>query len=256
MIFNATIINHTTPAVSVKVADSSGVTYNQVKESLGNQIYEVQGFYLYSTNTSQLIGTIQYQRYDSTGHQDITNIATVVNPYQNIGSLVVDLGNTPIPIILNGQSSVATTILAQTSLQIKFLSKRITNSFGMNLNNFRDMQRITNTEFFDNYGNSSIEEIQDTNKGIKNSIKSFDGGRVEQLRAEEAEYDNMSNPKDEIKRKEIYDKYDKLITPLIRSNKSNVRSNISPIGVATTIAIASAGAYLLINYFANGSKRS
>jgi len=235
MVFNAVIINHTTPAVSVKVADSSGVTYNEIKQSLGNQVYEVQGFYLYSTNTSQLIGTIQYQRYDSTGHQDITNIATVVNPYQNVGSLVVDLGNTPIPIILNGQSSVATTILAQTYLQIKFLSKRVTNSFGMNLNNFRDMQRITNTEFFDNYGNSSIEEIQATNKGIKDSIKSFDGGLVEQLRAEEqAEYNNMSN----------------LITPLIKSN------TISQIAVGATIAVASAGAYLLINYFANGIKRS
>jgi anaerobic ribonucleoside-triphosphate reductase len=121
----------------------------------------------------------------------------------------------------------------------------------MNLNNFRDMQRITNTEFFDNYGNSSIEEIQATNKALKNSItkKSFDG--IEQLRAEEqAEYDSMSNPNDEIKRKEIYDKYDKLITPLIRRNKNN-----SLIAVGS-IAIASAGAYLIINHLFNGSKRS
>jgi hypothetical protein len=39
---------------------------------------------------------------------------------------------------------------------------------------------------------------------------------VEQLRAEEqAEYTAMENPKDEVKRAEIYDKYDKLITPLL-----------------------------------------
>jgi hypothetical protein len=250
MVFNAVIINHTTPAVSVVVADSSGVTYNQIKQSLGNQVYNVQGFYLYSNNTSQLIGTIQYQRYDSTGEQDITSIATVVNPYQNVNSLIVDLEKTAIPIILNGQSSVATTILPQTSLQLKFLSKRVTNSFGMNLNNFRDMQRITNTEFFDNYGDSSIEEIQATNKALKNSI-TFDGG-IEQLRAEEqAEYDSMSNPNDEIKRKEIYDKYDKLITPLIRRNKNNI--SLITVG---SIALASAGAYLLINHLFNGSKRS
>lgn len=173
MVINAVIINHTTPAVSVKVADSSGVTYNQIKQSLGNQVYEVQGFYLYSDNTSQLIGTIQYQRYDSTGMQDITNIATVVNPYQNVNSLIVSLDKTSIPIILNGQSSVATTILSQTYLQLKFLAKRVTNSFGMNLNNFRDMQRITNTQFFDNYG-ATIEDIQATNKELRDSIKSFD----------------------------------------------------------------------------------
>ena len=39
---------------------------------------------------------------------------------------------------------------------------------------------------------------------------------VEQLRAEEqAEYDNMTNPNDKVRKKEIYDKYDKLITPLL-----------------------------------------
>jgi len=43
------------------------------------------------------------------------------------------------------------------------------------------------------------------------------GGMIEKLRAEEqAEYHNMFDPKDETKRKEIYDKYDKLITPLMK----------------------------------------
>ena len=44
--------------------------------------------------------------------------------------------------------------------------------------------------------------------------------KVEQLRAEEqAEYDAMPNPKDEVKKKEIYDRYDKLITPLLEAEK-------------------------------------
>ena len=39
---------------------------------------------------------------------------------------------------------------------------------------------------------------------------------VEQLRAEEqAEYDNMPDPNDKARKKEIYDKYDKLISPLL-----------------------------------------
>jgi hypothetical protein len=56
------------------------------------------------------------------------------------------------------------------------------------------------------------------------------GGLIEQLRAEEqAEYDNMSNPNDEIKRKEIYDKYDKLITPLMKQLAPNGKpSNLTP----------------------------
>jgi len=43
---------------------------------------------------------------------------------------------------------------------------------------------------------------------------------VEQLRAEEqSEYAAMTNPNDKVKKKEIYDKYDKLITPLLEKQK-------------------------------------
>ena len=43
---------------------------------------------------------------------------------------------------------------------------------------------------------------------------------VERLRAEEqAEYDAMPDPTDEAKRKEIYDKYDKLISPLLKEGE-------------------------------------
>ena len=42
---------------------------------------------------------------------------------------------------------------------------------------------------------------------------------IKQLRAnEQAEYDAMSDPKDKLKRQEIYDKYDKLITPLLKKS--------------------------------------
>lgn len=44
--------------------------------------------------------------------------------------------------------------------------------------------------------------------------------KIAQLRKQEqAEYDDMSNPDDKAKRKEIYDRYDKAITPLIEQEK-------------------------------------
>ena len=43
---------------------------------------------------------------------------------------------------------------------------------------------------------------------------------VEQLRAEEQKEYEAIDPKDEVKRKEIYDKYDKLITPLLEKQKT------------------------------------
>jgi len=166
LVLNATIINHTAPAVSVVVADNVGnVTYNQLRNSLGNQVYDVQGLYLYSQNSSQLIGIINYNIYQSTGDKDVTNIVTTVDPYQFSGSIIVDLKDkVNSPIILNGQSSISTSILPNTDLQIKFLAERTTNSFGMNLQNFNEMQKITNTKFFENYGENSLQEIIDNGK--------------------------------------------------------------------------------------------
>jgi len=175
MVLSSTIINHTLPAVSVNVDDSSGVTYKQLKNSLGSQVYNVEGLYLYSSNISQLIGTIKYSRYDASGSQDIIYIATTVDPYQFVSSLNVDLTQTSVPIVFNGNSSVATTILPNNYLQIKFKAKRVTNSFGMNLYNFQQMQKITNSNFFNNYG-ADIEVIQESNIALRDSIhKSFDG---------------------------------------------------------------------------------
>lgn len=163
MNFSANIVNHTDPGVSVRVADSSGVTYQQIKNSLGQHVYDVQGLYLYSENINQLIGVINYSRYDATGNQNITNIVTTVDPYEFGLSINVDLSKTAEPIIINGNNSFSTTILPNTYLEVQFFNKRQTNSFGMNLNNFRDIQRITRTEFFDNYG-APIEEIQASNQ--------------------------------------------------------------------------------------------
>ena len=51
-------------------------------------------------------------------------------------------------------------------------------------------------------------------------VKPTEAKAVEQLRAEEqAEYDNMPDPNDKARKKEIYDKYDKLISPLLEKPK-------------------------------------
>jgi len=51
--------------------------------------------------------------------------------------------------------------------------------------------------------------------------------QVEVLRAEEqAEYDAMENPNDAVMKAEIYDKYDKLITPLLREAKKEAKPEV------------------------------
>jgi hypothetical protein len=171
MIFSPIVVNHTLPQVSVVNADSGvpAITYNQIKSSLGNQIYNVEEFYLYASSLNQIIGTIQYNRFDAVGNQEAFSIATVADPYQITNALYKKIEGYETMVIFNGNSSVSTTILANTSLQIKFISKRITNSFGRNLNNFRDLEKIFKPNFFNNYG-ASIEDIQKTNEQIEENI--------------------------------------------------------------------------------------
>lgn len=67
-----------------------------------------------------------------------------------------------------------------------------------------------------------MAEIESEEKGVIGEVAPEVpvAEKVEQLRAaEQAEYAAMSDPNDEVKRKEIYDKYDKLITPLLEKEK-------------------------------------
>lgn len=60
------------------------------------------------------------------------------------------------------------------------------------------------------------------NKVVKINYKkpAVTSAAVESLRAaEQAEYDAMSDPTDEVAKKEIYDRYDKLITPLLKTEE-------------------------------------
>ena len=171
MLFNVEIINHATPALSVLNADDgTAVTYSQIQQSLGQQIYNVDGIYIYSENVSQLIGPIQYQRYNADGSQYFQSIVTAIDPYAaNALALNIDTSKYNQPFIINGNSSFQTEILPGTAVQVKFYSTRITNSFGKNLDNFKDIEIASNKpNFYDNLGDT-IGNIQKTDIPIEQS---------------------------------------------------------------------------------------
>jgi len=155
MLFNVQIINHTVPAISVVVADkgngvSNGVTYAELKQSLGQQSYDVGCLYIYSDNQNQLSGVINYNIFDANGEAKVTNVVTTIDPYQFAGSILVNIKDkVNIPVILNGNSSVSTTVLPETFVQVKFLADRINNKLGLINSNFAQMQDITGSKFFD-----------------------------------------------------------------------------------------------------------
>jgi len=156
-VFSPIIVqNVSSPPLVVTIADPGvpGVTYDQVKNSLGQYVYLLQGFYVQSTTLNQLIGAIKYVRYDADGNQLVTNITTTVDPYQDQNAIIVDLANFETDVIFNGNSSVQFTVLPFEQMQLKLYMRRITSSFGRNLKNFLVQEKIANKpHFFDNYGN-------------------------------------------------------------------------------------------------------
>lgn len=174
MIYPVQIINYAldNPEVSVTVADAGvpAVTYAQVRQSLGTQVYKINELYLYSENINQLLGVIQYQIFDSNGNQKYSSIATTIDPYSgNVVAIDIDLRKYEQDFILNGNSSFAATILPNTYLQVKFYAVRVTNEFGGNLDNFNQIATDAGKPyFFNNYG-SSIDEIKQSNVAIEES---------------------------------------------------------------------------------------
>jgi len=150
MIFAPSIITNTTPQVSVQVADSGNpaVTYAQIKQSLGNQVYKVDTLNIFANSISQLIGAIQYNRYDAVGNREIHSIVTTVDPYQAATSIFTDLTKYKNDVILNGNSTLQANILPNAYVLVTFYCRRITNSFGLNKFNFSEIEEIFRKDFY------------------------------------------------------------------------------------------------------------
>jgi hypothetical protein len=152
MIFAPTIIQNTLPQVSVTAADSGSpsITYKQIKQSLGSQVYNIDRFYLYSTIKNQLIGVIKYNRYDINGNIDVRNIVTTLDPYQLESALYKDLTKSDFGFILNGNSSVSSTILPQAYIILRLFTRRITTNLGANMN-FSEMENVFKRHYYSTF---------------------------------------------------------------------------------------------------------
>lgn len=173
MNFPVQVVNQPVAAVTVQVADSGvpAVTYQQVKQSLGKQVYEINNLYIYSENINQLLGVIQYQRFDSNGNQNYSSIVTTIDPYEgNAVAIDINLKDYLQDFVLNGNSSFSAVILPQTYVQIKFYSNRITNALGGGLENFKQIEIDAHKpNFFNNYC-SPINDIQETGTEMQQDL--------------------------------------------------------------------------------------
>lgn len=151
--FTVTINTNVPPAVSVTM--TGNVTYGQFKNSLGQFVYEVNGMYLYSPNQSQISQIYNYSKYDSDGNQNFESVIPVVDPFQAQSSLNVDLGEKN--IVIDGRDFVDTTLLPNTSLQMKLYVNKLSSSDKLNKESLSNFDKLENADgdygFFENYTN-------------------------------------------------------------------------------------------------------
>ena len=152
-IFPVEYIPQGDPALTITIQDSGaggggGTTYAQVRNAFSQNTYEVQGLYLYSPDIQQLSKVIQYNSLDVNGNKQILNVTNVIDPNQLISSSLVDLSQFDGNVVFNGNSFITSEILPFNELQIKFLAKNLNTNSELS-SNFLDIEKATNTKFFE-----------------------------------------------------------------------------------------------------------
>lgn len=146
MVFSPNIIVHTVPAVSINADDGTApnaVTYNEIKNSMGSIVYDVNQLYIYSTNASQLTGVINYKIFDASGNESVNPIVTTINPNQFANAIYVDLKERGSNFLLNGNSNFNAKVLPNTSILVKFYVEQVTR---MDNENFSGLEQFFGVE--------------------------------------------------------------------------------------------------------------
>lgn len=136
--FSPTIINNSTPAISVT---ASNVSYNEIKNSLGDYVYLVNKLYLFSNLLNQIKSVVRFQRYDVNGQKRIQSLTPSPSPYQYQNAIYYDTRTND--IILNGQSNLKFKLLPNAELNIDFYTDRVAKKDALDLlypDNFKRLE--------------------------------------------------------------------------------------------------------------------
>lgn len=149
--FGVTVTTNITPAISITISGTT--TYTQLKNSLGQFVYNIFFVYLFSSVLNQIKGLFNYSKYDSSGNQNLQSILSVISPYQYQPSIYIDTSKKN--LILDGRDYVRFNMLPNSNLSIKLYCDRFATTDildSQTVNNFVEVQRNMNdTNYFDEY---------------------------------------------------------------------------------------------------------
>ena len=137
-VISPTIINHTTPAVSIV---GGNVSYGEIRQSLGDYVYLVESVYIFSNNLQQIAGVVKYQIYNVDGNKGVESLTPTIDPYQTQNSLFYKVADRS--VILNGQSNLNFNLLPNVYLKLEFFTTRVAKKDALDImypNNFKTLE--------------------------------------------------------------------------------------------------------------------
>jgi hypothetical protein len=160
--FSPTVTVQTTPAVLVTTSGASTPTYEQIRRSLGDNVYNAYEVYFASNNFQQISGVLQFNKYDSNGNITNYDIVPFVSPYQKQKTLFFQLNSRE--TIIDGRNTFQFPLLPNTALNFKifmehtsveeFIDDNGQNELGQS--NFQQFETATGQFDFFNSFNPSI----------------------------------------------------------------------------------------------------
>jgi hypothetical protein len=229
-IFPVEYIPQGDPSLTITVQDTGpggggggrGTTYSQVRNAFSQNSYEVQGMYMYSPDIQQLSTVIQYNSLDVNGTKQVLNIANTIDPNQITTSSIVDLSQFDGNVVFNGNSFISSNILPFNELQIKFLAKNINTNSELS-SNFLDIEKITNTKFFEpEVGDMSIFERNEAKLLNEIPVEVNPANRLEKFKskirkniANQNDESASDTPKENLLTEKSMDILDNKYTPLV-----------------------------------------
>jgi len=134
---NITITN---PA-SIQVSSVSGVSYEQIQQSIGTYFYEIKNIYIYSSNLDQLLQPVGLKKYNKFGDKQIRILQPMIDPYQQSSAL--DQTMLGLDYIFDSNNGFYPTISANTSVNFQFSTTEISHQdYLQGVDNFQNIEYL------------------------------------------------------------------------------------------------------------------
>lgn len=160
--FSPSVTVQSTPAVLVTSSGSSTPSYEEVRRSLGDNVYNAYEVYLASGLLQQISGVLQFNKYDSNGNITNYDIVPFVSPYQKQKTLFFGLNSRE--TVIDGRNTFQFTLLPNSTLNFKVFMEHVSveafvddkgqNPLGQS--NFQQFETATGQFDFFNSFNPSI----------------------------------------------------------------------------------------------------